>query len=609
MQTVFVERHRTAEEQRRQIEQDPAVTTVAAAIRAACADASTRDDDLAVLLLDSQGNERRLGYGELWSAMLGVAAGLRVQGMREGDRILLLLPTSEDYLISLCAAIILGLVPCTVPAPASRSKSDDALSYLAAICQKLEPSALIAPEYLVAMLGEHPDVGKWRILHPDELRHAGHLDPAELPVLKPEQPHHIQLTSGSTNRPKGVVLTHRNVVANIQAIGKRIEFSPEDDRFLIWLPLYHDMGLVQLLIVLYYRSTIALMPPMSFLRNPLSWLRSISTHRATLSAAPTFAYRLCVQKFDPAKLQGLDLSSWRGAFIGAEPVPLEIVTDFTERYRAYGFPETTMCPCYGMAETVLATTLPPASGTRLNTVFGRIVCDYIDPDVLRRDGRAVASGDTPRRQDAMPVLGMGYAVPGLDVVIEGPDGARLADRVVGEICVRGSSVMGQYFHDRPATEAAVKAGWYHTGDRGYMVADELFVVGRIKEMLIVWGRNYQPHDIEAVIEQSSGVRKGYSVAFGIFNSARGTEDVIALVETRVAAPEQPILLQEIQQALQRVFGFRAHTVIFVPHGTLPRTTSGKKQRLLAQAWYQNGRFSAEGDSHDTGSTSADSNGK
>ncbi|HEU4325266.1 MAG TPA: AMP-binding protein, partial [Roseiflexaceae bacterium] len=405
----------------------------------------------------------------------------------------------------------------------------------------------------------------------------------------------IQLTSGSTSMPKGVVLSHGNVRAHLAALEQAISYQRTTDRLVSWLPLYHDMGLVQLLSAIYYQSSIVLMTPFSFLRNPLSWLQCISMYGGTIAAAPTFAYSLCVKKFNPDKLADVRLSQWRLAFVGAEPVPWSIVDAFRHSYQPYGLSDSTLFPCYGMAETVLATTLPQR-GSFPNRRTGFLSCDRIDATLLRQQGHAVPA---PAAQDTdvtpLEVLGMGQPINGLEVCIQNGDGQILGERVVGEICVCGSSLMSSYFHDPEATAQAVRNGWYHTGDCGYMADGELYVLGRIKELIIVRGRNYQPHDIEAVVEQHGAVRKSYCVAFSVYNDAIGTDDVVCVAETNTDSDLFPGIIQEIQASLQAACGFTAHAIVLVRHGTLPRTTSGKPQRLLAREWYREGKLTPSTD--------------
>ncbi len=581
--------------QRSDIEADARITTITAALRAVAEYPVKPDNSHGVIVLDGRGGAKRLSYPALWSAARVAAAGLQQRGLKDGARVLLLLSTSEEYVISLCGALLLGAIPCTVAAPTTRSKADEALRYLGYIYDKLDPALIIAPAHLQATLQEHPGIEAQRVVTADEVRGGAPLAIDALPTISAEQPLHIQLTSGTTNKPKGVVLTHHNVVQNVQAIARAVDFVPSTDSGLSWLPLYHDMGFIQLLMAIYYQSSIVLMTPTSFLRDPLSWLHNIGRYGVSITAAPTFAYSLCLRKFDPGKLTGLNLSAWRRSFVGAEPVPLGILQQFTDTYRPYGLHDDTIFPSYGMAETVLMTSGPTDLSHNPRHVFGSVACDRIDAELLRTQGRAVPSRNddgSSTGPSPIEVLGMGPAAKGLEIVVQDEQGQIVEDRAVGEICVRGTSLMQGYFRDPEATALAVRDGYYHTGDRGYLVDGELYVLGRIKELIIVRGRNYQPFDIEAVIEEHEAVRKGYAVVFGVYNAEQGTDDMVAVIETKVPATEHPLLTQQIQQSLQTIFGFRAHEIVFVRHGTIPRTTSGKPQRVLSKEWYEQGKFKA-----------------
>lgn len=543
--------------------------------------------EAALIFRKSQQEEQILSYPALFQAARRVAAGLRQRGVQQGDRLLILLPTSEEYVIVLCAAIALGAVPCTMALPLAHTQ---ALPYLLAVLQKLDPRLVIAPESFQAFLQTH-QLDTHRVTIVEELSAAPAIRIDEFPFVPESQPHHIQLTSGSTSSPKGVVLSHQAVMAHLHGLVQALDYQPAQDRLLSWLPLYHDMGLVQLLGALYYQSTLILMTPYSFLRNPLSWLRYISIYQATISAAPTFGYNLCVNKFDAAKLSGVDLSCWRRAFIGAEPVPVQSVTNFQHCYQPYGLSATTIYPCYGMAETVLATTLPRPAETP-NRRYGFVSCDRVDAHALQCDAKAIPLPQGKQDAvEAIEVLGMGEAFSGLEVSIRNADGQPLAERCVGEICVRGTSLMSGYLNDSAATMAAIKEGWYYTGDRGYLADGELYVIGRIKELIIVRGRNYHPQDIEAVIERLEQVQAGHSLVFGLYNTEQGTDDVIVMVETKISQDERPALCQTIQSSLQQIFGFTTRQIILVQPGLIPRTTSGKRQRLLARTQYEAGDFS------------------
>lgn len=574
------------------IEGQLGLNTLAAALRAGGEGwvEGTRGNGL--IFLQGRDIERHVSYPELWQSALRCAAHLRSRGVQQGDRILLMMPVSEAYVAIICAAILLGVIPCTIASPAMGQDRATIFRLLQHAHTAVEASLLVIPESVAPMLRDDSPLPLGQVATVSEVTSNGPLQGKALPCLDAHAPLHIQLTSGSTRAPKGVLLSHQNVVSNLRALASAFDFAPRTESILMWLPCYHDMGFVQLMLALYYQATLIVMPSSAFLRNPLSWLQRISTYRVAHSAAPTFAYSLCVQRFNAQLMEGVDLSSWRRAFVGAEPVSLRVLEQFARTFAPYGLQEHAMYPCYGMAETVLASTLPAVDTRSPRWLFGSVNRDRIDPAALRGEGRAVPVTDA--HSPAIEVVGVGQAVQGLAVKVCDPEGNDLPDRIVGEICLQGSSLMQGYFRDHEATEAAIRAGWYHTGDRGYLVEGELYVLGRIKDLVIVRGRNFDPHDIEALIEEHPAVRSDSSVVFGCYNNERGTDDVIVIVESKVDGVACDALRNELQAVLQRVYGFVARDVVVVRHGMIPRTTSHKKQRALTAQWYGEGRFSVAG---------------
>jgi acyl-CoA synthetase (AMP-forming)/AMP-acid ligase II len=577
--------------ERRAIEDDPSVTTLATALRAAAEKPIPQTVTPALVLLNGRGSEQRLTYPALWLAARKAAAGLRASGVRQGDRVILLVPASPGYFATVCGAMLLGALPCTIPGPTRLGNADDALQQVVPIYEKLDPATVIMPVDMRRLTESHLDIDPARVFTADELLDQAPISPSSLPVLSGNHPLHVQMTSGSTSRPKAVVVSHNNVISNIRGMAEAIDLSPQTESGLTWLPFSHDFGFLQLLMAIYYQGSLVIMPTLSFLRDPLSWVRTISMYRTTHSAAPTFAYAMCVRKFDKAKLEGVDLSSWRRALVGADHISPKVLSDFANLFQPYGFAEQSLCPGYGMAETVLATTVHVEAGGRAHGSSDVVNCDYVDPELLSQDGVAVRTSPVgTSAEPAIQVVGVGRAIRGLEVEIHDADDRSLPDRAAGEICVRGTSLMQGYFRDPELTEEAIREGWYHTGDRGYLDTGELYVLGRIKETVIVRGRNFEAHDIESVIEGHQGVRPESVVAFGVYNPERGTDDVIAVIETKAAGDEQVMLKQQIQESLLLRFGFLARELLLVGHGTIPRTASYKKQRLLARSDYLKGRF-------------------
>jgi acyl-CoA synthetase (AMP-forming)/AMP-acid ligase II len=471
--------------------------------------------------------------------------------------------SDEEYLTTLLAVLLLGAVPCAIAPPPTPSRPESAgVAHLSAALGVLNPAMVITqPRVEVAIT--HPLVVMY-----DELTDAEPIDWKRCSRADPGDIHHIQLTSGSTSAPKAVLLTHGNVVHNTTAIAYGTRALRGRDRVFSWLPFYHDMGFIQVLAALLYGLRVGVMTPMGFLRDPVSWLRHMSQHGSTHTAGPPFAYRAVVEAISRGGgIADVDLSSLRHAYVGAEPIAFSVLREVTERFAPLGMRTDVLVPCYGMAETVLATTVALQAGMSDAPSFGRV-----------RVGRGPDDGE--------PVVSCGKVVDGLEIRIVTPDGTRSPDGTVGDIQVKGPSVMAGYLTADGGVATPV-GGWHDTGDRGFLADGELFVVGRHKEMLIVRGRNFPPYDIEREIDSMSGAG-GVSVVFSLRDEQRARESVIAVVGTRAAVDEYEELRTRIAGGVRAAFGFSLDEVVVVPARTIPRTTSGKRQRLMVREAYRAG---------------------
>jgi fatty-acyl-CoA synthase len=405
---------------------------------------------------------------------------------------------------------------------------------------------------IVAVRASCPDLTL--VLSRDELD-APPLEPEERPSL--DDLAFVQFTSGSTSSPKGVALSHRNLAANIDAInGPAGLATTSEDSAVSWLPLYHDMGLVGMALgPLYSTRPAVLLTPQAFIKRPVEWLKTISRHRATVSFAPNFAYDLAVRRVRDSDLDGLDLSCWRVAGCGAEPVHAPTLAAFADRFAGVGFRATSFFPCYGLAEHVLAATLPPRN-------------------------RALRVEHT----SALSPVSCGRALPGHEVRVVGADGREAAEREVGEIALAGPSVMLGYYRDEESTAATIRNGWLHTGDLGFLSGGELFVCGRAKEIIIANGRKYHPQDLEWAVDDVDGLRRGRVVAFGDAQPGKG-DRVVLVVETSGTATAD-MLADTIRRRISDAFGLFVDEIVTVPSGSIGRTTSGKVQRAATKALYE-----------------------
>lgn len=383
----------------------------------------------------------------------------------------------------------------------------------------------------------------------------------------------LQCTSGSTSAPKPVILLNRHVVAQTAIIREMMGPVGDDESGCSWLPLFHDMGLIGgLLGPVGEGIDLVLVPPERFIMKPISWFRVLSAHRSAWTVGPFFGYSLAAKRIPEAQIVGLDLSHLRSAIIGSDPIDAATLDQLAERFAPAKLHPDALLPAFGLAEASLAVTATrPGEGRRI---------DHVDPEALAR-GEAVPV--EPGSPTARRVVGCGRLVIDTTVKIVAPDGSERADRVVGEVRVKGPSIMAGYYGREDATAEALKDGWLCTGDLGYMADGHLYIVGRIKNMIIVRGRNYFPEDIEEVVEEVHGVRRGTALVFEGGTDGSGSEKVYLVAESPMQDAERQAELERVLKA--RVFetsGLKLDAVRLVPPKTLTKTTSGKKQRSKAR---------------------------
>jgi acyl-CoA synthetase (AMP-forming)/AMP-acid ligase II len=516
---------------------------------------------------------------------------LRARGVKQGDRVLLVLPTGPSFLAAFYGCQVLGAIPVPVVPPTSLARMDDHIARIARVASICEATAVVVSAQLLAITGlvrsrfkEARAALSNVVFGQDLLREEGRV--TDHAVVSPEAPAMLQFTSGSTGDPKGVILPHRSLLANMRGIGLAAGFTL-DDVAIAWLPLFHDMGLIgHFLASVAWGLPLVLMPPEMFIKRPREWLKAISKYRGTCSAAPNFAYSLCAKKIKDRDLEGIDLSTWRVAFCGAEPVNPCTITDFVTRFEPHGFQSTTFFPVYGMAELSLAATFPPA-GTPPRF-------DRIRRHDFEQTGKAEPLGDVDSEAaDSVTWVSVGRPLPAHEVRVVDANGRRVGERRQGEIEVRGPSMMAGYYRSAAATAEAIRDGWLRTGDLGYIADGDLFVTGRRKEIIIKSGKNLYPQDIEAAAAKVQGIRVGCCAAFGVSNPGRGTEDLVLVCETRLEdAQERARLMSEVRTAVLEAIGATPDVVVLVGPGTVPKTSSGKIQRDLMRKRYVAGDMKA-----------------
>lgn len=520
-------------------------------------------------------DEQRFTWEEIEAQAQRVAAGFQALEGKPGDRVTIVCQGLRPLVTSFFGAVLAGLHPSILPTPISRHRLQGYLQHVVSIVRVAEPKFVVVDEE-VELVGK-PLVkeanleNKALVIRHDELiDSSGRFD---LHEAAPDEIAVIQFTSGSTSSPRGVVLPHRCVAANVQAIVERLEVAPHDVGG-GWLPMYHDMGLIGNLLGAAARSIdLVLTTPFNFLRRPRRWLDVMERHNVSITAGPNVSYRHLLERGD---IPGRDLGKWRVAIIGAEPVDPELLTAFTEAFGPAGFPKTGFMPAYGLAEVGLM-----ATGVRAQEEYEIV---EVDREALEGEGIARPVNEA---SNCARIVSCGAPVRETSVRIVDDHGELVPDSCIGEISIAGSSVMREYFNDPVATADTLHGEWLMTGDLGYMKDQQLFVTGRKKELIIFGGRNYYPQDIERVVHGLELVRSGSVVAFGTKN---GHDEGIVIV----AAPRDPQNSESIGARVRAVVSESLNLpvldVVLLESGRIPRTTSGKLCRGRCRDLYEGGEL-------------------
>jgi 1-acyl-sn-glycerol-3-phosphate acyltransferase len=544
--------------------------------------AQSDPDRPTVYMREDDGGEDTITYGRLWRESAAVAGGLAERGVKRGDTVALMLPTGMDFLRSFQGILIAGGIPVPIYPPVRLDRLGEYAARQSAILADAQVRVLITvPRAMPIASLLKPNVPSLvEVTTADDLVRLGAT--AGGPGGEGKDAAFIQYTSGSTGQPKGVLLTHDNLLANIRAIGAGLEARPTDVG-VSWLPLYHDMGLIgSWLFCLHDALPIAILSPLAFLARPERWLWTLHQRRGTLSAAPNFAYELCVRRITDAAIEGLDLSSWRCALNGAEPVNPDTLERFARRFGPYGFRRETMFPVYGLAENSVALCFPPVGrGPKI---------DRVARGPFQNDGRAEAAPEGDRQ--ALRFVSTGAAVAGHEVRIVGAEGNDLGDRVVGRLVFRGPSMTSGYYRKPEATAAmTLDGGWLDSGDLAYRAEGEVYIAGRKKDLIIKAGRNLVPQEIEEAASTVEGIRKGCVVAIGVEHATLGTESLVVVAETRKtdALAREQLVAAVIERVVAAV-EVPPDAVCLVAPGVVPKTSSGKIRRAATKEMYVKGEL-------------------
>ena len=536
-----------------------------------------------VLLWKSASGRESLTYGELYRDACAAAGGLIERGIEAGDRVAIMLPTSRDFFIAFFGVLFAGAVPTPIYPPFRLATIEDHLLRQAGILNNAKASVLITSSEIRLVGGLLLGLAR-------SLRHIATIAdltkgaPLAAPLLATSASTTlIQYTSGSTGDPKGVVLSHGNLLANIRAMGAALKASSAD-RVVSWLPLYHDMGLIGCWLgSLYYGAPVLIMSPLSFLADPARWLWAIHEHRATISAAPNFAFEFCLKAIDDAAVAGLDLSSLRAVLNGAEPVSPTTIERFVEKFAKFGFRPEMMAPVYGLAENAVGLAFPPIGRPPL--------IERVDRSALDREG--VARAVETENANVVAVVACGQPLPHNEIRVIDDLGRETPERHEGRLQFKGPSATQGYFESPEKTRALIDGDWLETGDRGYIAGGDVFITGRIKDLIKRAGRNIYPQELEEAVGSLTGIRKGCVAVFPALDRRAGTERLIVMAETRATdATAREALRKAIVEKSQAVLDLAPDEIVLAAPHTVPKTSSGKIRRSAARAMFEAGASEA-----------------
>jgi fatty-acyl-CoA synthase len=547
-------------------------------------DFSTLADALDYAASGESGFNFYSGKGELSSvipyALLrrqarALARRLRGLGLRRGARFALVAETEPDFVRFFFACQYAGLIPVPLPAAVHLGGRQAMVEKLRGLIAACGAEAAMATPSFAPFLAEA--AAELRVKHVGEPGFFDDLPETDEPLhpLGPEETAYLQYTSGSTRFPRGVVITQQAVMANLAGITAQGLNVRHGDRCTSWLPFYHDMGLVGFLLApLASQLSVDYLSTRDFAVRPRLWPALIARNRSTISFSPTFGYALCARRVRPADVAGFDLSSWRIAGVGAEPIRPDILDSFAETFAPAGFRPQAYVASYGMAECSLAISFAPLDKG--------IELDRIDRQALTEKGVAVPVDDACADQDVKELAFCGTVLPGHELEVRDAAGKTLPERHCGILHVRGPSVMSGYLNDPRASAQSLSAdGWLNTGDLGYLVGGQVVITGREKDLIIINGRNIWPQDLECLAEELSGVRPRDAAAFSV-PDAQGEETAVLVVQCRNSdEQERTRIMKELRRRVREEFGIDCLVELVPPH-TLPQTSSGKLSRTAAR---------------------------
>jgi len=530
-------------------------------------------EKVSIVLQNAGQPDQEIIYRQLILGANRYALTLSREEIKAGEVVLLILQHGQDLAFSFWGAVLRGAIPAIMPFLSEKLSPERYRADLASLISITKPAAIITSAEFESearsALVPGDSVRKLIVTNTVEPQSEPDFDSLAGIKASPEDISLLQHSSGTTGLQKGVALSHKAVLNQLDAYSKAINLDPEKDVIVSWLPLYHDMGLIAcFLLPVLMRVTLVEMSPFDWVRAPYKLMQSVSQYKGTLSWLPNFAFNFSANKIRERDLEGVDLSTWRAIINCSEPVHAESHKIFAEKFSAFGLRPQALQTCYAMAENVFGVTQSPLDQSP--------VMDEIDREVFLTQRLA-----TPPivGRPAMKMMSSGQSLANTKIRIVDENGKDLPDRVVGEIIMQSDCMLTEYYNRPDAAELALRNGWYMTGDYGYLANGELYVSGRKKDMIIVGGKNIYPQDLESLASEVPGVHPGRTVAFGIYDEEAGTEEVVIIAEVDSEEPsEQEVIADAIRRHVTKSSAITLRHVKVVGEKWIVKTSSGKTAR-------------------------------